>query len=300
MENELIFALSNNKAIASKIAEISGIPMGECEVNHFADGEMLVRNLSKVDGKRCYIVQSTSAPSCQSVFEIVVFIDALRNSGAKEIILITPYYGFSRQDRVARDGEPITAKVVAQMFQSAGIDKLIAVDLHTGQIQGFFSCPVVNIETPSLFASYFVKRFEELRIDSSEVVVVSPDHGSSFRARDLSNAFNNASLAFIDKRRPTPNVSEVVGVVGDVKGKVCLLVDDIIDTCGTVNNACEALLSKGAKEIYVCATHAIFSSGSLDPRIREVVVTDTVESKVLGVRVLSVAELIVQAMKKHR
>lgn len=298
MKGALIFSLSKNKELAQKISEQLGIEMGECEIDHFSDGELLVRNLSDVDGKTVYIVQSTSAPSTQSVFEIVIFVDALKNSGAKEVILITPYYGFSRQDRVAKEGEPITAKVVAKMFQAVGINKLIAVDLHTGQIQGFFSCPVINLETSHLFAGYFLKRFEELRIQHSDIVVVSPDHGSSFRARDLSSEFNGASLAFIDKRRPAPNKSEVISVVGDVKGKICLLIDDIIDTCGTVNHACDALFEKGAKEVFVCATHAIFSAGSLDQRIKEVVVTDTVECKILGVKVLSVAELIASAISK--
>lgn len=299
MKNSLIFSLSNNKNLAMKISEISGIPMGECEINRFSDGEILVRNLSDVVGKTAYIIQSTCAPSSSSVFEIIVFIDALKNSQVKEVVVVTPYYGFSRQDRVAKKGEPITAKVVANMLQSAGADRVIAVDLHTGQIQGFFSCPVENLETAALFADYFKKRFDEVMVSSDKLTVVSPDHGSSFRARDLASEFDGASIAFIDKRRPAPNQSEVIKVVGDVRGKTCLLIDDIIDTCGTVNHAVEALLEKGAKEIYVCATHAIFSSGAIDPRVKEVVVTDTIESRILGVKIISVANLIAKAILRE-
>lgn len=298
MNDALIFALSNNKNLAKRISEISGIPLGECEINHFSDGEILARNLSNVKGKTAYVVQSTCSPSSESLFEILIFIDALKNSKAKEVVVIMPYYGFSRQDRIAREGEPITAKVVANMLQSAGANEIIAVDLHTGQIQGFFQIPVLNLETPQIFSNYFLKKFDELSIPHSQVAVVSPDHGSDFRARDLSSAFNGATRIYVNKRRPGPNKSEVVEVTGEVKNKVCILIDDIIDTCGTVNNATAALFEKGAKEVYICATHAIFSSGSIDQRVKEVVVTDTVENKVLGIKVLSVAELIAQAIIK--
>ena len=223
-----------------------------------------------------------------------MFADALKNAGAFEVVLIAPYFGYSRQDRVAVKGEPITAKLVAKMIEIAGISRVISADLHTQQIQGFFSIPVTNIDTSQLFGRYFAKRFDELGISHSDVCVVSPDHGSANRGRDVSSELNGASLAVIDKRRPAPNKSEVINVVGDVKGKVCLVVDDIVDTGGTVNNAVEALLSKGAKEVYVAATHAILSKGDLNPQIKEFVTTDSVERVHKGAKVLSLAELIAQ------
>ena len=296
MKDALIFSLTTSKELAKKISEKSNIPMGESSVFRFADGEIMARCLSNVKGKTCYIVQSTIAPSSDSLFEIFIFVDSLKNAGAKEINLITPYYGYSRQDRVAQKGEPITAKIVANLLQSSGIGQLISVDLHTQQIQGFFAIPVLNVETSELFGEYFVNRFNELGIKHEDVVVVSPDHGSANRGRDVCSAFNNASLAVIDKRRPAPNKSEVTNVVGDCKNKICLIVDDIVDTGGTINNAVDALFKKGAKEVYVAVTHAILSSQKLDSRIKEFVTTDTVEKAISNLKVLSVADLIAKAI----
>ncbi len=297
-QDSIVFALSANKNLAKKVSDIVDIPLGECEIEHFADGELMVRCLSNVKDKKVYIIQSTNSPATERIFEILVFADALRNKEAAEIILVLPYYGYSRQDRVARVGEPITAKLVAGLYQSAGIDRVISIDLHTYQIQGFFSCPVINIETTVLFANYFREKFKEDHVSHKDLVVVTPDHGSSLRARDLGSMFDNCSIAFIDKRRPAPNKSEVTSVVGDVKGKTCLIVDDIIDTCGTLNNAVDALFARGAKDVYACATHAIFSSCNFDSRIKDIVVTDTVEKQVKGVHVLSVANLIANAIIK--
>jgi len=296
MKDALIFSLTTSKKLAEKVSKISQIPLGKSEVLRFSDGEIMARCLSNVKGKNCYIIQSTISPSTDSLFEIFIFVDSLKNAGAKEINLITPYYGYSRQDRVAQKGEPITAKIVANLLQSCGINQLISVDLHTQQIQGFFSIPVTNLETFELFGDYFVKRFKELGIEHEDVVVVSPDHGSANRGRDVSSIFSNASLAVIDKRRPAPNKSEVTNVVGDTKGKTCLIIDDIVDTGGTINNAVDALFKKGAKEVFVAATHAILSKDKLDPRIKEFVTTDTVEKDIKGVTVLSVAELISKAI----
>lgn len=296
MKDALIFSLTTSKKLAEKVSKISQIPLGKSEVLRFSDGEIMARCLSNVKGKTCYIIQSTISPSTDSLFEVFIFVDSLKNAGAKEINLITPYYGYSRQDRVAQKGEPITAKIVANLLQSCGINQLISVDLHTQQIQGFFSIPVTNLETFELFGDYFVKRFKELGIKHEDVVVVSPDHGSANRGRDVSSIFNNASLAVIDKRRPAPNMSEVTNVVGDAKGKTCLIIDDIVDTGGTINNAVDALFKKGAKEVFVAATHAILSRDKLDPRIKEFVTTDTVEKDIKGATVLTVAELISKAI----
>ena len=291
---KIIFSLTSSTHLARDIANKAGIPLGESKVFRFADGEIMARCDSKVQGKICYVVQSTISPSTDTIFEVLMFADALKNAGAFEVVLIAPYFGYSRQDRVAVKGEPITAKLVAQMIETAGISRVISVDLHTQQIQGFFSIPVTNIETSVLFGKYFADRFDELGIAHSDVCVVSPDHGSANRGRDVSSELNGASLAVIDKRRPAPNKSEVINVVGDVKDKVCLIVDDIVDTGGTINNAVEALLAKGAVEVYVAATHAIFSKYELNPNIKEFVTTDSVEKELKGAKVLSLAELIAQ------
>lgn len=291
---KIIFSLTSSKQLAKNIAEKAGISLGNSQVTKFSDGEIMARCLSDVKGKQCYIVQSTIDPSTETIFEILIFVDALKNAGAKDICLITPYFGYSRQDRVAQPGEPITAKLVAKILQNSGISQLISVDFHTQQIQGFFEIPVINIDTSSLFGKYYAKRFNELGIKHSDVCVVSPDHGSANRGRDVSSELNGASLAVVDKRRPAPNQSEVINVVGDVEGKVCLIVDDIVDTAGTINNAVKALFEKGAKDVYVAATHAIMSKNPLDPRVKEFVTTDTVEKNHTGVKVLSVAEIIAQ------
>lgn len=291
---KIIFSLTSSKNLAKAISEKSGIPMGNSEVLKFADGELMAKCLSDVSGKTCYIVQSTVNPSTETIFEVLMFADALKNGGAFDVILIAPYFGYSRQDRVAVKGEPITAKLVAKMIENSGISRVISADLHTQQIQGFFSIPMINIDTSSLFGKYFAKRFNELGINHSDVCVVSPDHGSANRGRDVSSELDSASLAVIDKRRPAPNKSEVVNVVGNVEGKVCLIVDDIVDTGGTINNAVEALLQKGAKEVYVAATHAILSKGPLNSKIKEFVTTDSVEKEHKGAKVLSLAEIIAQ------
>lgn len=293
MKNSIIFHLSRNKDLAEKIANIAGIPLGKCEIDRFADGEILVRNLSDIKGKTVYVVQSTGQNSSDSLMELLIAIDAFKNSACKEVVAVIPYYGFSRQDRVARKGEPITAKLVAHSLQAAGADRVICIDLHTQQIQGFFSCPVANLETYDLFGEYFIKRFKELGIKENEIVVVSPDHGSDVRVRDLSSLFSHADIAVISKRRPAPNQSEVVGVVGDIKDKTCLIIDDIIDTGGTINNAVDAMFKKGAKDVFVCATHAVFSKGNvIDKRVKEIVVTDTLQTKLEGVKVITVANLL--------
>ena len=296
MENAIIYYLSANKKLATDVAKILNLPLGEVEIEHFLDGEIMCRNLSNVNGKDAYIIQSTAYPAQDNIFEILILADSLKNSGAKSISLVIPYFGYSRQDRIARSGEPITAKVVASLFQTADIQRLITIDLHTQQIQGFFSCPVINIDTFELFGEYFVEYFAKVGVKESDVVVVAPDHGSALRARDLGSMFQNATIAFIDKRRPAPNKSEVINVVGDVKDKTCLIVDDIIDTCGTINNAYDALIAHGAKDVYVCASHAVFSNGKIKDEVKKIVCTDSIEKKIPGVEFVSVAKLIAKAI----
>lgn len=296
MENTILFHLSANPKLTKEIASILNLPIGKAEIERFADGEIMCRNLTNVRGKDVYIIQSTGKPAQDNIFEVLLFADSLKNSEAKSVSLVVPYFGYSRQDRVARIGEPISAKVVAKLYQAAGIEKIITVDLHTQQIQGFFSCPVINIDTFELFGNYYAQNFNKLGIDQKNVVVVAPDHGSALRARDLGSMFEDASIAFIDKRRPAPNQSEVTNVIGNVENKICVLVDDIVDTCGTINNAYESLKAHGAKDIYLCATHAVLSTGDINPGFKEIVVTDTIEKDIQGVKVLSVASLIALAI----
>ena len=292
-----VFSLSGNVELVNEICDYLKIEPGKIEVNHFADGETLVEFGESVRGKQVYFVQSTYKPVNERLMELLIAIDAAKRASASEIQCIIPYFGYARQDRVALKGEPISAKVVANLYQAVGIRKIITLDLHTQQIQGFFSCPVENLDTFEIFGNYFVDYFNKIGVKQTDVVVVAPDHGSALRARDLGSMFNGASLAFIDKRRPGPNKSEVINVVGDVKGKHCIIVDDMIDTCGTTNNAYDALKEHGAKEVYACATHSVFSSGVLKKEIKHVVVTDSIERKIEGVNVISVASLIAEAIK---
>ena len=292
LNNVVLFHLSANKELTEKVAKIINLKIGKVELEHFADGEIMARTLSNVSGKKCYIIQSTAKPATEHIFELLVFIDSLKQNNAKEIIVVMPYYGYARQDRVARKGEPISAKMVAKLYQAVGVDRIITVDLHTSQIQGFFSCPVYEISPNDLFADYLSKLFIKKHVDYHNLVIVSPDHGSSLRARDLCSMFDGASLAVIDKRRPAPNKCEVTNLVGDVKNKICVIIDDIIDTCMTINNATEKLLQCGAKEVYVVATHAVLSSNTFIKDIKEVIVTDTVEKNLDNIVVLSIAPLI--------
>ena len=291
-----IVSLTANVDMAIEIAKTIGVEVLPTEVSHYADGEISFTGKKSFRGDNVYIIQSTCRPVNERLMELLLCIDACKRASAKSITCVIPYFGYSRQDRIARSGEPITAKVVASLFQTADIQKLITIDLHTQQIQGFFSCPVINIDTFELFGEYFVEYFAKVGVKESGVVVVAPDHGSALRARDLGSMFQNATIAFIDKRRPAPNKSEVINVVGDVKDKTCLIVDDIIDTCGTINNAYDALIAHGAKDVYVCASHAVFSNGKIKDEVKKIVCTDSIEKKIPGVEFVSVAKLIAKAI----
>ena len=302
LTNVTLFYLTANPSLAKEVADNLGIPLSESEVTHFADGEVLARPLSNVRGKTVYVIQSTATPVSERLMELLIFIDGLRNAKAKEINLVIPYYGFCRQDRVARSGEPITAKLVAKLLETVGVNRIITMDLHTPQIQGFFSCPVDDLSSIPLFGDYFRKEFARLGIDTQDVVVVSPDHGSIHRARDLASELPNSEIAIIDKRRPAPNVAEVMNVVGEVRGKHCLIVDDIIDTAGTVFACSNAIVERGALDVRVVGTHAVFSPGSEDllskSPIVDMVVTNSIEHPSLkGVTVLSIASMIAGVIK---
>lgn len=271
-----IFAGTSSIKLAEKIANKLNIPLGDRDIIHFADGETFARANTTVRGCKVFIIQSTSKPVNESLMELLVFIDSLKRASAKEIVAVIPYYGYARQDRKANPREPITAKLVADLLTTAGATRVVTMDLHARQIQGFFNIPVDHMEALPIFAKYFIQN----GFTYEDTVVVSPDIGGVKRARGLAS-WLHTPLAIIDKRRPKANVSEVMNLIGSVEGKKAILIDDIIDTAGTICNAAEALLKFGAKEVYACATHPVFSYPAVDrlknSAFNKVVVTDCIE-----------------------
>lgn len=296
-----IYSLSSNFPLAEKIANYLGIELGKRSVNRFADGEIAINIDESIRGDDVYIVQSTSSPTNDNLMELLIMIDALRRASAATITAVIPYYGYARQDRKARSREPITAKLVANLITTAGADRVIALDLHAAQIQGFFDIPVDHLVGAPLLASWFVER----GLKGNDVVVVSPDHGGATRARKLAE-FLDSPIAIVDKRRPKPNVSEVMGIIGNVKGKKVILIDDMIDTAGTIVNAAQALKDAGATDVYASGTHGIFSEPAIerieDSVIKTMVVTDSVylpeEKRIDKIELMSVSELIGQAIER--
>lgn len=299
--NLKIFALSSNRPLAQKIADQVGVELGKVSVTHFSDGEIKINIDESIRGDHVYIVQSTSYPVNDNLMELLIMIDALRRASAKTINIVLPYYGYARQDRKAQSREPITAKLVANMITQAGADRVLTLDLHAAQIQGFFDIPVDHLLGAPLLANYFL----ENNFKDKDIVVVSPDHGGVTRARKLAE-FLHAPIAIIDKRRPKANVAEVMNIIGDVKGKVAVLIDDMIDTAGTITLAAQAIQDAGALEVYACCTHPVLSGPALDRLnasvIKEVVVTDSIqvpEEKTGGKIVqVSVDQLMAEAIKR--
>ena len=299
--NLQIFALSSNRPLAQKIADQVGVELGKVSVTQFSDGEIKINIDESIRGDHVYIVQSTSYPVNDNLMELLIMIDALRRASAKTINIVLPYYGYARQDRKAQSREPITAKLVANMITQAGADRVLTLDLHAAQIQGFFDIPVDHLLGAPLLANYFL----ENNFKDKDIVVVSPDHGGVTRARKLAE-FLHAPIAIIDKRRPKANVAEVMNIIGDVKGKVAVLIDDMIDTAGTITLAAQALQDAGALEVYACCTHPVLSGPALDRLnasvIKEVVVTDSIqvpEEKTGGKIVqVSVDQLMAEAIKR--
>ena len=286
-----IFALSANKELGEEIAEYLGLTLSECSTVRFADGEIMVDIKETVRGHDVFVVQPTTYPVNESYMELLILIDALRRASAKTINVIMPYYGYSRQDRKARAREPISAKLVANLLQTAGASRVLAMDLHAAQIQGFFDIPIDNFEALPIMVQYFKDKQIE------DVVVVSPDHGGTTRARKFAIYFD-APIAIIDKRRPRPNVAEVMNIIGEVKGKNVILVDDIIDTAGTITIAAKALRDAGAKDIYVCAAHGLFNGPAMqrlnDAPIKEIIVTNSMPQKANKIDKIKEVDLSVQ------
>ena len=288
---------TGNRPLAEEIARQLGISLCKVTCNRFADGEIFVRIDENVRGNDLFIVQSTNAPA-ENMMELLLLIDAARRASAARITVVMPYYGYSRQDRKDQPRVAIGAKLVANMIVSAGADRLLGIDFHQHQLQGFFDIPVDHLYALPVLAAHFRKK------QLKDTVVVAPDVGSAKMARGFAKRLD-ATLAIIDKRRPRANVSEVVNVVGDVEGRDCILADDMIDTAGTVTEAARALKALGANDVYVCATHAVFSGPAIE-RLKaapftEVVVTDTInlapEKHFERLTVLSVGELLSKAVR---
>jgi len=288
---------TGNRPLAEEISRQLGIPLTKVTCNRFADGEIFVRIDENVRGNDVFIVQSTNAPA-ENIMELLLLIDASRRASAARITVVMPYYGYSRQDRKDQPRVAIGAKLVANMIMSAGADRLLGIDFHQHQLQGFFDIPVDHLYAMPVLTAHFRKK------QLKDTVIVAPDVGSAKMARGFAKRLD-AALAIIDKRRPRANVSEVVNVVGDVEGRDCILADDMIDTAGTVTEAARALKALGANDIYCCATHAVFSGPAIE-RLKaapftEVVVTDTInlapEKHFERLTVLSVGELLSKAVR---
>jgi len=269
-----LFSLSANPQLAEEISFETGIPLSPIELNRFADGEIGLNIPETVRGHHVFLVQPTSEPVNENIMELLITIDACKRASAKNINVIMPYYGYSRQDRKSKSRQPISAKLVANLIETAGATRVISMDLHAGQIQGFFDIPIDNFRALPIIIKYFQdKNFTD------DLVIVAPDHGGAVRARKMGDIMH-CPIAIIDKRRPAPNVSEVMGIVGDVEGKVAILIDDIIDTAGTITSAARALMERGAKEVYAACTHPIFSPPAIErinnSPIKELVCTNTI------------------------
>ena len=296
-----IFSGNSNPALAEEICKFIGISLGEAEVKHFADGEACVSLYETVRGSDVFLINSTCKPVNDSLMELLVMIDACKRASAGRVTAVIPYFGYARQDRKARSRDPISAKLVANMLTAAGADRVLTMDLHAAQIQGFFDIPVDNLLGNPVFVDYYAKKFGE-KVEN--MVVVSPDVGSVARARAFA-AKVHMGLAIVDKRRQKANVCEVMNVIGDVKGKTCILYDDMVDTAGSLCNAAKALVEVGgAKEVYACATHGVLSGPAFDrieaSPIKEMVFHNTipVEDKTPSgkIKALDVAPIFARAI----
>jgi len=297
-----IFAGNGNRTLAKAICDCLGVELGDAEVKKFSDGEIAVNIHESVRGKDCYIVQSTADPVNDNLMELCIMVDAMKRASAGRINAVIPYYGYARQDRTAKPRDPITAKLVADILQASGVERVITMDLHANQIQGFFNVPVDHLRGNNLMVKYFEKENEGKNLD---IVVVSPDHGSVGRTRDLAEPLG-CPIAIIDKRRPRPNVSEIMNIIGDIDGKDCILVDDMVDTAGTICNACHAIKERGAKTIRAIATHGVLSGPAIE-RLKaapfdEIVFLDTIEipeeKKLPNFKSLTVAPVFAEAIKR--
>jgi ribose-phosphate pyrophosphokinase len=300
--NIKIFAGNSYPELAADIANRLGLSVGESQVTTFSDGEIAVNIGETVRGLDVFVIQPTSAPVNNNLMELLIMIDALKRASAGRITAVIPYYGYARQDRKAKARDPITAKLVADLITAAGADRVLTMDLHAAQIQGYFNIPVDNLVGSPILSDYFIEKGFK---DCDDVVVVSPDLGSVTRARKFADKLN-APIAIIDKRRPKANVAEVMNIIGEVKGKKVILIDDMIDTAGTICNGANALVKMGATEVYACCSHAVLSGPAIERLeasvIKELVMLDSIhlpQDKMLDkIKILSIAPLFAEAIRR--
>ena len=294
-----LFSGNANPELAKEICAFLGIPIGDCAVKRFSDGEVNVEIRENVRGADVYIIQPTCPPANDHLMELLIIMDALKRASAKRVTAVIPYYGYARQDRKVIPRAPITAKLVADLLAAAGVSRVITMDLHAGQIQGFFNIPVDHLYAAPVMLDHIRANYR------NDIVIVSPDAGGVERARAFAKRLN-ASLAIIDKRRVAPNVAEVMNIIGEVEGMTAILLDDMVDTAGTLAQSADALRRKGAKHVYACATHAVLSGSAIErlekSEIEELVVTNTIplgpKAACKKIRVLSVAPLLGEAIKR--
>ncbi len=298
--NIKILSGTSNRPLAENIAGEIGLSISKANVGQFSDGEISINILETVRGADVYIINSTSKPVNDSLMELLIMIDACKRASAGRINAVIPYYGYARQDRKARPRDPISAKLVADMLTKAGADRMLTMDLHCAQIQGFFDVPVDHLRGNSLLTDYYESKFED---NMGNLVAVSPDLGSVARTRAFAEKLN-IPIAIIDKRRPRPNVSEIMNIIGDIKGKDAILVDDMIDTAGTICNAANAIKERGANSVYACCTHGVFSGQALERiencAIDQLVMLDTIyfpeEKRIPKIKILSTAKIFADAI----
>ncbi|MFN3920885.1 MAG: ribose-phosphate pyrophosphokinase [Caldimicrobium sp.] len=296
-----IFSGSSNPELAAKICNYLAIPLGKSTLKRFSDGELFVEIEENVRGADVFIVQPTCPPVNENLMELLIMVDAARRASARRITAVIPYYGYARQDRKTAPRTPISAKLVANLIVVAGARRVLTMDLHAGQIQGFFDIPVDHLYAMPVFIKFIKENFK-----TNDIIIVSPDAGGVERAREYAKRLDS-TFAIVDKRRPRPNESEVMNIIGEVKDKVAIIVDDMIDTAGTICKAAEALLDKGATEVYAIATHPVLSGKAIEriskSPLKALIVSDTIplgeEAKALDkIKVLSVAELLGEAIRR--
>ncbi len=296
-----VLCANANRPFAEGVCKALGLPLGDCTVTTFADGEVSVSINETVRGSDVFLLQSTCKPVNNNLMELLVMIDACKRASAGRITAVMPYFGYARQDRKAKSRDPISAKLVANMLEAAGADRVLTMDLHAAQIQGFFDIPVDNMHGVSVFMKYYLNKFPQ----HEDMVVVSPDVGSVGRSRTFANRMG-MSLAIVDKRREKANMCEVMNVIGDVAGKRCILYDDMVDTAGSLCNAAKAIHDKGATEVYACATHGVLSGPAIEriqaSVIDELVLLNTIpapaEAKDTKIKYLDVAPMFAEAIQR--
>ena len=297
--NLRLFACNSHPELAQEIAEHMGVELSKSTVTKFSDGEISISIWESVRGKDCFIIQSTCGPVNDNIMELLIMSDALRRASARSVTAVIPYFGYARQDRKAKARDPITSKLIANMITAAGVNRVITMDLHAAQEQGFFDIPVDHMLGQPMLTDYFKLK------DLEDLVIVSPDHGSVTRARNMAKPFN-VPIAIIDKRRPEPNKSEIMNIIGDIENKNCVILDDMIDTAGTICNAAKALKDLGAKNVYACATHAVLSGPAIErieaSPIKEMVLLNTIpipeDKRLKKITVLSTGHIFAETISR--